>query len=174
MFAAEVRQLEARGKCEAVPFSPETENRPAFSFSTMRRLALHASALSDAEYDLYTTILRDITLADDDHQRGDSGAPDDTHFEDMNIGVREARAWLRGRYSHLPASTIDKARFLGVSLRFEYSRFLQILKLFSPNLGHDDTISGSEFFAALRLVIHAEGGKDVERSLAFVQGAPPI
>ncbi|KIM40807.1 hypothetical protein M413DRAFT_446178 [Hebeloma cylindrosporum] len=121
----------------------------------MRRLALHASALSDAEYDLYTTILRDIALADDDNPAGSNGGADDAHFENMNIGVREARAWLRGRYSHLSASTIDK-----------------ILKLFSPNLGHGDTISGSEFFAALRLVIHAEGGKDVERSLAFVQADP--
>jgi len=90
----------------------------------MRRLALHASALSDAEYDLYTTILRDIALADDDNQIGSKGAPDDTHFENMNIGVREARAWLRGRYSHLPASTIDKVHFLGVLLHFEYSGLL--------------------------------------------------
>ena len=109
------------GKVRHFPFSPETENHPAFSFLTMRRLALHASALSDAEYDLYTTILRDIALADDDNQIGSKGAPDDTHFENMNIGVREARAWLRGRYSHLPASTIDKVHFLGVLLHFEYS-----------------------------------------------------
>ena len=83
------------------------------SFSTMRRLALHASALSDAEYELYTTILRDIALTDDDNQMGNNGAADDTYFENLNIGVREARAWLRGRYSHLPASTIDKVSFLG-------------------------------------------------------------
>ena len=97
---------------------------PAFSFSTMRRLALHASALSDTEYDLYTAILRDIALADDDRS---NGAPDDPHFENMNIGVREARAWLRGRYSHLPASTIDKVHFLGshcILNAHSFSRFL--------------------------------------------------
>ncbi|KAF8957729.1 hypothetical protein BDZ97DRAFT_1844870 [Flammula alnicola] len=47
-----------------------------------------------------------------------------------------------------------------------------ILKLFSPSLGHEDILSGSEFFAALRLVIHAENGKEVDRSLAFVQADP--
>ena len=112
------------GKVRHFPFSPDTENHPAFSFLTMRRLALHASALSDAEYDLYTTILRDIALADDDNQTGSRGAPDDTHFENMNIGVREARAWLRGRYSHLQASTIDKVHLFGVLLHFEHSGLL--------------------------------------------------
>lgn len=34
-----------------------------------------------------------------------------------------------------------------------------------------DIITGAEFFAALRLVIHVEGGKEIDRSLAFVQGA---
>lgn len=115
----------------------------------MRLLALHTSALNDAEYDLYTASLADIA---DDHS--DSGAvDDDAHYERMSIGVREARAWLRGRYSHIPASTIDA-----------------ILKLFSPSLGAADTLSGGQFFAALRLVVHVDNGKQVERSLAFVQG----
>ncbi|KJA17105.1 hypothetical protein HYPSUDRAFT_90920 [Hypholoma sublateritium FD-334 SS-4] len=115
----------------------------------MRPLALHASALSDAEYDLYTNSLRDIALADDD------GNKEDAYFEKISVGVREARAWLRGRYSHIPAPVIDG-----------------ILRLFSPTLGPTDTISGSEFFAVLRLVVHAESGKDVDRSLAFVQADP--
>ena len=33
-----------------------------------------------------------------------------------------------------------------------------------------DTISGGQFFAALRLVVHVESGMDLDRSLAFVQG----
>jgi len=37
-----------------------------------------------------------------------------------------------------------------------------------------DTLSGGEFFAAIRLVIHAEHGKEVERALAFVQGESPM
>ena len=48
--------------------------------------------------------------------------------------------------------------------------FYQILKLFSPNLAPTDSLSGGEFFAVLRLVVHAEKGKEVDRSLAFVQG----
>jgi hypothetical protein len=95
--------------------SGESERNPFYvSFSTMRRLALHASALSDAEYELYTAILRDIALADDDNATGSSGATDDAYFESLNIGVREVRAWLRGRYSSLPSSTIDQVCFLGI------------------------------------------------------------
>ena len=78
----------------------------------MRPLALHASALSDAEYDLYTTSLRDIALADDDGNR------EDAYFEKITVGVREARAWLRGRYSHIPAPVIDgvSRKALGYSI----------------------------------------------------------
>ena len=71
----------------------------------MRKLALHASALSDTEYDFFTKSL--CQIADDDQNSSDT----DTHFENISIGVREARAWFRGRYSHLPASTIDGVRF---------------------------------------------------------------
>ncbi|KIM72128.1 hypothetical protein PILCRDRAFT_16427 [Piloderma croceum F 1598] len=45
-----------------------------------------------------------------------------------------------------------------------------ILKYFHPNLGQSDTLMGGQFFAALRLVIHAEGGDGVDCGLAFVQG----
>jgi hypothetical protein len=33
-------------------------------------------------------------------------------------------------------------------------------------------MNGAEFFAALRLVLHVEAGKEVDRALAFVQGLP--
>ncbi|CAA7263499.1 unnamed protein product [Cyclocybe aegerita] len=112
----------------------------------MRRLALHASALNDAEYDTFTANLRDLALTE---------AEDVEEYEKMTIGVREARAWLRGRYCQVSASVIDG-----------------ILRLFAPNLAQADTISGAEFFAVLRLVLHAESGKEVDRSLAFVQTSP--
>ena len=115
----------------------------------MRQLALHTSALNDAEYDLYTASLVDIADNCSDHDAVDN----DAHYERMSIGVREARAWLRGRYSHIPASAIDA-----------------ILKLFSPSLDATGALSGGQFFAALRLVVHVDSGKQVERSLAFVQG----
>ncbi|KAF9476853.1 hypothetical protein BDN70DRAFT_881906 [Pholiota conissans] len=116
----------------------------------MRRLALHASALSDSEYDLYTASLRDLSL-----EEGKAGKDEDAYFENITVGVREARAWLRGRYSNMSAPVIDG-----------------ILRFFSPDLAQKDTLSGSEFFAVLRLVIHAENGREVDRSLAFVQADP--
>jgi hypothetical protein len=36
---------------------------------------------------------------------------------------------------------------------------------------HTDSLTGGQFFAALRLVLHAASGKGVDRTLAFVQGA---
>ncbi|KIL66452.1 hypothetical protein M378DRAFT_197506 [Amanita muscaria Koide BX008] len=117
--------------------------------SLMRSLSLHASALSDTEYDVYTSSLTDIA---DEPTSDDDVVHDDAHYEQMSVGVREVRAWLRGRYSHIPASTIDS-----------------ILKYFSPNLGQGDALTGGQFFAALRLVVHVDNGKEVDRSLAFVQ-----
>ena len=72
----------------------------------MRRLALHASALSDTEYDFFTKSLREI--ADDDVEPATgTAAPEDVYFEEISIGVREARAWFRGRYSLVSLSVID-------------------------------------------------------------------
>ncbi|KAG2039318.1 hypothetical protein BDR03DRAFT_998938 [Suillus americanus] len=113
----------------------------------MRPLVLHVSALNDLEYNLFTSSLNDLAV---------SPHPitlhDDAHFEAMSVGVREVRAWLRGRYPHLPTADIDK-----------------ILKLFYPNLLHTDCLTGGQFFAALRLVLHTVSGKRVDRTLAFVQ-----
>ncbi|KAF8624438.1 hypothetical protein AX17_007147 [Amanita inopinata Kibby_2008] len=126
----------------------------------MRQLSLHTSALNDAEYDLYTSSLNDIadeniTPTTDSAAHAAAATHDDAHYERMSVGIREARAWLRGRYSHVPAHSIDA-----------------ILKFFSPSLGQTDVLSGGQFFAALRLVVHVENGKQVDRSLAFVQAHP--
>ena len=37
-------------------------------------------------------------------------------------------------------------------------------------MGQSDTLTGGQFFAAFRLVVHAQEGESVERGLAFVQG----
>jgi hypothetical protein len=37
-------------------------------------------------------------------------------------------------------------------------------------MSRPDTISGGQFFAALRLVVHFESGKEVDQGLAFAQG----
>ncbi|KAG1808155.1 hypothetical protein EV424DRAFT_1646874 [Suillus variegatus] len=114
----------------------------------MRPLILHVSALNDLEYNLFTSSLNDLAVSPDT-------VHDDAHFEAMSVGVREVRAWLRGRYPNLPTADIDK-----------------ILKLFYPNLLHTDCLTGGQFFAALRLVLHAVSGKRVDRTLAFVQAHP--
>lgn len=118
----------------------------------MRPLTLHASALNDFEYALYTSALHDLCVTSD---KDPTVAHDDAHYETMTVGVREARAWLRGRYQDLPASDID-----------------DILKFFFPNLLPADTLTGGQFFAAHRLVIHAQSGKGIDRSLAFIQALP--
>ncbi|KAL4068648.1 hypothetical protein V8B97DRAFT_1974046 [Scleroderma yunnanense] len=118
----------------------------------MRPLTLHASALNDFEYGLYTSSLNDLCVTSDSDP---TVVHDDAHYETMTVGVREARAWLRGRYQDLPASDID-----------------DILRLFFSTLLPTDTLTGGQFFAAHRLVIHAQSGKGIDRSLAFVQALP--
>ncbi|KDQ23489.1 hypothetical protein PLEOSDRAFT_1079586 [Pleurotus ostreatus PC15] len=116
----------------------------------MRQLSLHVSALNDSEYDFYTTSL--IDLAEDESE---PTARNNEYFDNLTVGVREARAWMKGRFSHIPVSKID-----------------EILRLFSPNMSAGDTLSGGQFFAALRLALHVENGREVDRGLAFAQAFP--
>ncbi|KAF8163847.1 hypothetical protein B0H34DRAFT_341285 [Crassisporium funariophilum] len=96
------------------PPCSDSELHTSTSTMALRRLSLHTSALSDVEYEIYTASLRDLAIADDDaHNPTATGAKnDDVFYEDIVINVREARAWLRGRYSHVPTSTIDKVRLV--------------------------------------------------------------
>ncbi|OSX63792.1 hypothetical protein POSPLADRAFT_1055874 [Postia placenta MAD-698-R-SB12] len=119
----------------------------------MRPLILHPSALTNAEYSLYLASLRD--LADNDVPAlADPQRHDHEHFA---VGVREARAWLRGRYAGLAPGVIDS-----------------ILRLFCPALAPADLLTGGQFFAVLRLVHHALAGKDVDSALVFVQAHPDL
>jgi hypothetical protein len=65
-----------------------------------RRLSLHPSALSDAEHALFTASLAD--LADVDVHDGT------TDWERISVSVREARAWVCGRYPGLGAGRVDE------------------------------------------------------------------
>ena len=116
----------------------------------MRPLTLHASALTDSEYTLYTTSLCDLA-GEDDQAR--SHSHDDSYYAALKISVREARAWIRGRYTDLPPADVDA-----------------VLKLFCPSLGVTDVLSGGQFFAALRLITHLRHGQPLDGSLVFVQG----
>ncbi|KAJ7936901.1 hypothetical protein B0H13DRAFT_2430874 [Mycena leptocephala] len=107
-----------------------------------RRLSLHPSALSDAEHALFTASLAD--LADVDSTSNDNIVMD---WNRISVRVREARAWLCGRYASLGTGTID-----------------EILRLFPAS-----TLGGGAFFALLRLVLHTQAGGPIDRSLVFVQ-----
>jgi hypothetical protein len=71
---------------------------------TSRPLLLHTSALNEAEYDLYTASIRDLIDAKDDER---TQCDDDKNLDAMTVGVREVRAWLRGRYPDVPISDIE-------------------------------------------------------------------
>ncbi|KAF9788622.1 hypothetical protein BJ322DRAFT_1050124 [Thelephora terrestris] len=112
----------------------------------MRQLSLHVSALNDLEYNAYTEALHDL-IADDQPLSDD--------YENVSVGAREVRAWLRGRYASMPLSDVDA-----------------ILKLFYPTLNAQDTFNAGQFFAVMRLVTHARDGKGVSKNLAFTQAHP--
>ena len=82
-------------------------------FFYMRPLILHTSALNDAEYDLYTSSLKDLAVVDD---KPDNGLRDDSYYDSLSVGVREARAWLRGRYSSMDPHLIDSVCHLNICL----------------------------------------------------------
>ncbi|KIY46104.1 hypothetical protein FISHEDRAFT_75949 [Fistulina hepatica ATCC 64428] len=111
----------------------------------MRKLSLHVSALSNEEYNDFTSCLTDLT-----------GTPVQPSYDETQVlSVREVRAWMRGRYTGM-GSQID-----------------EILKFFSPDLGPAATMSAGEFFAALRLVRHCECGKGPDRNLVFTASLTP-
>lgn len=63
-----------------------------------RPLTLHVSALSDAEYFSFTRSLGELT-----------SPISDSNWEDITLGVREARGWIRGRYGvGVDGATIDQ------------------------------------------------------------------
>jgi hypothetical protein len=65
-----------------------------------RPLALHVSALNDEEYTLFTDSFRDL-LADDTPSAG-------IQYDAQSVSLREARAWLRGRYADIPLAALDE------------------------------------------------------------------
>jgi len=84
----------------------------------MRSLFLHVSALNDDEYTLFTSSFADLVAPDPPLKSDDD-------FEKLTVSIREARAWLRGRYPDLPVSDLDQVR---ISLSLSRPR----LTLFSP------------------------------------------
>lgn len=108
-----------------------------------RPLFLHTSALSDAEYAVYVDALHDVLDEPDpepqpqpvtdvgarnrggggfgrnDEGFGGNGGGEkakltDEELEARLVGMREARAWMRGRYRDVGVSEIDKVRVFPV------------------------------------------------------------
>lgn len=107
-----------------------------------RPLFLHTSALSDAEYAVYVDALHDVLDEPEPEPQpqpdvgvrgrpfgggeggkgggggdGGKGKLTDEELEARLVGMREARAWMRGRYRDVGVSEIDKVR-LSPSLSF--------------------------------------------------------
>lgn len=83
-----------------------------------RTLALHISALSPDEYDLYPAVLREL-----------AGPGQDDDSWDRPVDVMEARGWIRGRYG-LEAAIVDKVcrvLFFGVEFMFVIGSALSLI-----------------------------------------------
>ena len=82
--------------------------------NSKRALSLHNSALSDEEYEAYTSSLSELLYeapgpsvqASISTGRGNNG---DNDWESARLSVREVRGWLRGRYGgDISIRDIDK------------------------------------------------------------------
>lgn len=81
-------------------------NKKSLSYSIlppMRGKSLHPSALSPFEYQLFYSALEDLEPKIGDYQ-------DDVVYTKLTVITRDVRAWLRGRYLHIQASSIDLVR----------------------------------------------------------------
>lgn len=79
-----------------------------------RRLFLHTSSLSDAEYTVYIDALCDIL--EDGGGGGGNAQLTDEELEARLVVLREARAWMRGRYGDVSVADIDNVRPVSVEL----------------------------------------------------------
>lgn len=136
-----------------------------------RPLALHISALSEAEYSAYSSIINDIIPG-----HGSTGRDGD--WETTEVPLGEARGWIRGKYG-VDAALLDQVKPFGTSYGFELQfglieaavdPALQILRLFPAGRQQDGSVKLSQFLAVLRLISHARYGAEVDRALVFVQG----
>ncbi|KAG9103979.1 hypothetical protein FRC06_006418 [Ceratobasidium sp. 370] len=112
-----------------------------------RPLWLHISALSPDEYETYPPALEDIASI---------GQDGDKDWESRSVSVLVAKGWMRGRYrDQVDGEVVDK-----------------ILRYFHPGLNQADVLSAGQFFAALRLISHAQRGHALDKNLIFIQARP--
>lgn len=105
--------------------SPHRKNAGDTDAKTMgrprRRLFLHLSALSDEEYQLFVGELKEVlnvqtvqrVQGDGDGFATTATRPEDSDegaLEERQMGVREVRGWMKGRYRGAKPDDIDKVR----------------------------------------------------------------
>jgi hypothetical protein len=77
-----------------------------------RPIELHRSALTEDEYDYYMTTLLELLPHRSDssppEQPEKMGASLDISLESKIVTLREARAWLRGRFQSVPSAMVDE------------------------------------------------------------------
>ncbi|KZO94241.1 hypothetical protein CALVIDRAFT_565889, partial [Calocera viscosa TUFC12733] len=110
---------------------------------------LHPSALSEAEHAHYTRALAALSSPSVRISSADWQSVKD-------VNAMSVRRYLAGTYA------------------VEDEVVEQILAIFHPTPTLDDTLTPSQFFAVLRLVSHAQRGREVDRNLIFAQTPPPI
>lgn len=77
-----------------------------------RPIELHRSALTELEYDCYMATLSELlSQSSGGPPQGQMESPDssmDISLESEMVALREARAWLRGRFQSVPATMVDE------------------------------------------------------------------
>lgn len=136
-----------------------------------RALSLHPSALSPSEFKTFVPEL--YKIAGFESAGANVNVEEELNEELLGkavVGVRELRGWLMGRLeATLDFGVIDQVRLFVHILCIRLMISFQILRFFSPELAPSDVLSSGQFFAALRLVSHAQASKEVDPELVFIQ-----
>ena len=82
---------------------------PTLGPENMRKAELHISALSEDEYKAYTAHFKEIRFVDPGEIYKEW---DDATDDLLNISVRDARLWLRGKFGTLSIEVNEKVYYL--------------------------------------------------------------
>jgi len=129
----------------------------------MDGLSLDALNLSTTEQSLYTQAFRELAeLSDQDH-------PEGYHMRIMLTRIPEVRGWFKDRFFTLSLGQIDQVSSCTCQSR-RHSGVWQILQMTCVQDSSSIHMTGVQFFASLRIALHAEPGAGVVLKSAFKQG----
>lgn len=92
-----------------------------FALARQRRLYLRLSALSNDEYEVFFSALKDILDVQD--ASGDSKTVDEAEehaLECREVSSREVRAWMKGRFHSVDPNDIDKVCSMSLIFHYEF------------------------------------------------------